>query len=325
MKGTISVIIPVYNVQEYLNQSIDSVLNQSYSDLQIIIVDDGSTDKSSDICDYYAKKDSRIIVVHQENGGAANAKNTGLRLATGQYLDFLDGDDYLEQDAYTFMVEQLNKHKADMIQCCFRNVYVNKTEDRFSFTNEAEFGVVSYLRLYTQDWTCGLLWDKLYRREIFEGLFFEEGHKIDDEFFTYKGVMNATKIIRNPRIVYNYRKRRSSVMSSTDSQKIIVMDKLEYLNTRRKIIMDQFPELKKEFDEHYLNMLLILSQDYYVSLESLSFIKKLIKEYFHEPQKIHIPFGIRRRLFYLTHRKEEELLKEKTMEKEKHNLCFYYK
>lgn len=321
----ISVIIPVYNVEKYLKHSIESILKQKYSNLQIILIDDGSTDKSGEICDSYAQKDDRITVVHQKNGGAANAKNKGLCLATGKYLTFLDSDDYLEPEAYDFMVNQLEKYDADIVQCCFRNVFIDKTEDKCIFTETVEMDTSSYLKLFTQDWTCGLLWDKLYRREIFEGIFFDEGHKIDDEFFTYKGVMNAKKIVRIPKIVYNYRQRLSSVMMSENSQEKIIVDKLEYLSIRRKIVADKFPKLKRAFDEHYLNMLLILSKDFNVSVDSMKYIKKLLKEYYRESQRIKLPFSVSRRLFYLRYSSIDKLMKKKVMYERKREVSSYYK
>ena len=112
----ISVIVPVYNVEPYLIECLESIINQTYRDLEIILIDDGSTDKSGDICEEYAKKDDRIIVIHQSNQGSASAKNAGLRKASGEYLAFVDSDDFLQEDAYEFMVRQLEEYHADIIQ-----------------------------------------------------------------------------------------------------------------------------------------------------------------------------------------------------------------
>lgn len=277
---TISVIIPVYNVDKYIVEALDSVCNQTYENLEIIIIDDGSTDNSAEICDEYALNDSRIIVIHQSNAGAAAAKNAGLKIATGKYLAFLDSDDYLELDAYEYMLSQINYMNADVIQCSFRDFYKNEKIDRVSLNEECLFDNIEYLRRFTSDWTCGLLWDKLYRRDLFEGILFEEGHKIDDEFFTYKGIMNASKIIHMPKVVYNYRKRKSSVMLSDDSKEKIIYDKIDYLSSRRHCIAKRFPILKEIYDLHYLNMLVILCKDPDVSIEQIKMIKKCLHEYF---------------------------------------------
>ena len=125
----ISVIVPVYNVEPYLIECLESIINQTYRDLEIILIDDGSTDKSGDICEEYAKKDDRIIVIHQSNQGSASAKNAGLRKASGEYLAFVDSDDFLQEDAYEFMVRQLEEYHADIIQGYFRKVYQKNHRD----------------------------------------------------------------------------------------------------------------------------------------------------------------------------------------------------
>ena len=291
MNNTISVIIPVYNVEAYLPQCLDSVLSQSYPSLQVILIDDGSTDNSGTICDEYAERDSRIVVIHQKNGGAAAAKNAGLRAATGKYLSFVDSDDYLEPDAYAHMVAQLEASDADVIQCSFCDVFPDKTVLHAVQGEQTEFMCVQYLERYTKDWTCGLLWDKLYVRSVFDGIFFEEGHKIDDEYFTYRGIMNARKIVRNNFVVYNYRKRRSSVMYSPESGKQIVKDRIDYLSKRRINVITRFPELREAFDRHFVEMMVILSRDPLATKESNTMIKHQMRTYFKE--KNYTPIDMR--------------------------------
>lgn len=298
-KSIISVIVPVYNVETYLSACLESILNQSYSQLEIIIVDDGSTDQSGVICDEYKKKDSRIKVIHQKNGGAANAKNTGLAVATGEYLSFVDSDDYLEPTAYEIMLACLKKYQVDVVQASFRNCYVDNKSD-YKILEEVEvFETDEFLQRYTIDWTCGLLWDKLYRKNLFDGIKFEEGHKIDDEFFTYQGVMNAKRIVHIPDVVYNYRKRKSSVMLRKETQQEIVLDKLEYLEKRRKNVIVKFPHLKQEFDYHYLSMLVILSKDTAATKMSIKKTKSMIKSYFKEGKHCKIDFSLKRQLYKL--------------------------
>ena len=212
MNQTISVIVPVFNVAGYLRQCVDSILSQDYGNLEVILIDDGSTDGSGEICDRYAALDSRVRAIHQKNGGAAAAKNAGLRLATGEYLAFADSDDYLEPDAYGFLMKALLETGADAVQGSFREVYRNRAEEQ-RISEEILEGY-DYLLRFPKDFSCALLWNKLYRRALFDGVFFEEGHKIDDEYFTYQGFLQPRKVVRADRIVYNYRKRASSVMSS---------------------------------------------------------------------------------------------------------------
>ena len=324
MNNIISVIIPVYNVEPYIKQCIESVCGQKYKELQIILIDDGSTDKSGLICDEYATKDKRITVIHQKNGGAAKAKNTGLKLATGKYVTFLDADDYLEKDAYVFMRDQLEKYHADIVQCGFYEVFTNSRRIKVCFDKEEVFDNCSYLELFTKDWTCGLLWDKLYLREIFEDIYFEEGHKIDDEFFTYRGVIKAKKIVRVPYIVYNYRQRLSGVMLSETSQEQIIMDTLEYLSIRRKRVEKTYPQLKEVFDIHYLNMLLILSRKAFVSVNGLEKIKNLLYLYSREENKVKISFSLWRKLKKLQYSSIKKLLKQRENKVDNRDSQLYY-
>lgn len=311
MNELISVIIPVYNVERYLEQCIDSVLNQKYKNMEIILIDDGSTDRSGQMCDKYAKQDKRIKVIHKKNGGAASAKNAGLRVAKGEYLVFVDSDDYLEPDAYSYMLSVLCEQDADVIQCSFRNIFPDIKKDIVKLPKPNVFDTQEYLKRFLIDWTCGLLWNKMYRRELFYGIFFEEGHKIDDEFFTYQGILNAKKVIHMPKVVYNYRKRKSSVMISPEFQHEILLDKLDYLDKRRIQVASKFPELKQEFDYHFLSMLLIFSKDSAATEKSLRETQKLLKSYFREKDKCKIDWIMRKNLFMLRHSKVEKILKQK--------------
>lgn len=280
MNELISVIVPVYNIATYLPMCIESILSQKYSKLEIILIDDGSTDESGKICDEYAKRDCRITVIHQDNKGAAAAKNAGLRVASGYYLSFVDSDDYLELDTYDYMIQSLQENEADIVQCSYRDVYKDFTVEHI--LEKATMNQIEFLTLFTEDWTCALLWDKLYKRSLFDGIYFETGHKIDDEYFTYYGVMNARKIIREDHIVYNYRKRISSVMYSPASVRQIITDRIDFLSKRRRNVIESFPQLRAVYDIHYLNMMIILSRNKNITEEQIGLIRIYIKEYFHE-------------------------------------------
>ena len=319
----ISVIIPVFGVEAYLPDCIDSIVNQTYSNLEIILIDDESPDQCGRICDEYAEKDSRIRVIHQKNGGAASARNAGLRIATGEYLAFVDSDDYLEPDAYAFMLGKMTEAGADVIQCSFRDVYRGKIEDRIMLAQPKVFTAEEYLRRYTEDWTCGLLWDKLYKRRLFDDVFFEEGHKIDDEFFTYQGIMRAGLILHRPEVVYNYRQRASAVTQRKDVKQQIILDKLDYLEKRRKKILAQYPSLRQDFDYHYLNMLLILSKDSAATEKSIFITKRLLGEYFHGDSICKMEFSLRVKLFQLMHCKAERWLQMRSDEAIEENKDFF--
>ena len=277
---TISVIVPVYNVERYLPECLDSILSQDYSSLEILLVDDGSTDTSGAICDDYARRDSRIRAIHQQNAGAGAAKNTGLRAATGEYLAFVDSDDTLLPGAYSYMVSLLEENGADVVQCMHQNVFPDAVEPMIVMPGRERFSVLDYMMLFPFDWTCALLWNKIYRRELFDGVFFEEGNVIDDEYFTYRGVMNAKTVIRDERVVYNYRQRRSSTMNNPLSQTKILCDRVDYQNKRRLVLGRRFPQQRRYFDLNYLEALVRLSQLPYNTNESIRMIKDHLKDYF---------------------------------------------
>ena len=287
MNQTISVIVPVYNVAGYLPQCVDSILSQDYGDLEVILIDDGSTDGSGEICDRYAAQDSRVRVIHQKNGGAAAAKNAGLRLATGEYLAFADSDDYLEPGAYGFLMKALLETGADAAQGSFREVYRNRAEEQR--ISEETLEGYDYLLRFPKDFSCALLWNKLYWRALFDGVFFEEGHKIDDEYFTYQGFLQPRKVVRADRIVYNYRKRASSVMSSPESAERLVLDCLDSAAKRRLKILDTLPQLREPFDENYLDVIWYLSGNEGSTERTLQALKDSLHSYLREKGRTRPP------------------------------------
>ena len=287
MNQTISVIVPVFNVAGYLPQCVDSILSQDYGNLEVILIDDGSTDGSGEICDRYAALDSRVRAIHQKNGGAAAAKNAGLRLATGEYLAFADSDDYLEPGAYGFLMKVLLETGADAVQGSFREVYRNRAEEQ-RISEEILEGY-DYLLRFPKDFSCALLWNKLYRRALFDGVFFEEGHKIDDEYFTYQGFLQPRKVVRMDRVVYNYRKRASSVMSSPESAERLVLDCLDSAAKRRLKILDTLPQLREPFDENYLDVIWYLSGNEGSTERTLQDLKDSLHSYLREKGRTRPP------------------------------------
>lgn len=283
MNDLISVVIPVYNVEAYLPQCLDSILAQDHPALEILLVDDGSKDESGAICDAYAAKDSRIKVIHQKNGGAAAAKNTALRAATGEYLSFVDSDDYLEPGAYRHMLTVLKETQSDAAVFAFRNVYRDRWEEHIPHPERVEMTGREYLLRFTRDWTCALLWNKLYKRSLFDGVFFEEGHRIDDEFFTYQGFIGAKKVVCDDHVIYNYRRRASSAMLNPQAREKIALDRIDFNAKRRETIAKRCPELRRDFDIQFLDAMTYLPTDPETSVESLRLIRRKIREYLLQP------------------------------------------
>lgn len=282
MKDVISVIIPVYNVAAYLPACLDSVLTQDYEKLDVILIDDGSVDESGTICDDFSHRDSRVRVIHQKNSGAAAAKNAGLRVAGGEFLSFVDSDDFLEPGAYSYMVSLLKENRADVVRCGFCNEFRSRTESWLTEGSRQVEDGKAFLARFATDWTCGLLWNKLYRRSLFDGIFFEEGHKIDDEYFTYQGIMNASRVVCDSGVVYHYRQRASSVTQSPAAKAQVALDRIDCMDKRRRKIAQHFPELKRDFDLSYVDALGYLA-DYPDNTEqSIRMLRRSAWRYFLE-------------------------------------------
>ena len=158
MMELVSMIIPVYGVEAYLGECLETVLNQTYKNLEIILIDDESPDRCPEICDQYAQKDERIKVIHQKNGGAANARNHGLDMATVEYICIIDSDDKIENNYVEKLLGAIKENKAEGVVCSFKQWYKDKTQDSEGVENK-EYSSKDYIRKFLSDWTCGLIWN----------------------------------------------------------------------------------------------------------------------------------------------------------------------
>lgn len=217
MKPLVSVIIPVYNVEKYLNKCVDSIINQTYSNLEIILIDDGSPDNCGKICDEYAKIDFRIKVVHKKNGGLSEARNVGLNMCKGDYIFFIDSDDYAEQNAIEVLLSYC-KNQDPLIVVAETN-FVNENGDvlkngkgQYEFGNFVEFSPnQAAFEFAILDWG---IWNKLFSRSIFEEVRFPVGKIHEDEAIMFQLINNCSKVIYINQHLYNYLKRKSSITSS---------------------------------------------------------------------------------------------------------------
>lgn len=201
----ISVIIPVYKVEKYLPKCIESIVNQTYNNLEIILVDDGSPDRSSEICDKYALKDGRIKVIHKENGGVARARNTGLDAATGDYIGFVDSDDWIETDMYELLMKNAIKYDAD-ISMCGETVYENG--EIVSAPNSGEVRLLNRIEAKKSTvvgGTMGFVWNKIYKRDTVGDVRFSSDYGCsEDLMFVYQLLENTDKIVVDSSAKYNY-------------------------------------------------------------------------------------------------------------------------
>lgn len=261
---TVSIIVPVYNIQVYLPECLDSILAQSYPNLDIILVDDGSTDASGKICDDYARKDHRITVIHQKNAGAANAKNTGLDRACGDYVTFIDGDDFVEASWIQTLTAAAMQYDADVVECDFDKVYQDHAEPANRYPEACKsYTAKEYLAQYLENWTCSLFWNKLIARNLIRDIRFRKERRcIDDEFFTYKVLTGAERIVQIPDILYHYRQRATSAVASSNNRKQITDDSLEILIERYQWIRKHFPELRKTYLAHDVEIMFYFAKDF---------------------------------------------------------------
>lgn len=203
----ISVVVPVYNVEKYLKRCIDSILNQTYGELEIILVDDGSTDSSSQICDEYAEQDSRICVIHKENGGPSDARNLGISKATSEYLAFVDSDDWLAPDIYEYSMNLQKEYHADIVEFGIRRVK-DWTEGRESEVEEKIYcstGKEMLPRIYQNNMGGSItIWNKLYKKDIFQGNLFEKGKIFEDTLLSPKLLYRANIYVVSNKIGYFY-------------------------------------------------------------------------------------------------------------------------
>lgn len=217
----ISVIIPVYNVSKYLSRCINSVRTQAHVK-EILLIDDGSTDDSGILCDAYAAMEPLVKVLHKENGGLSSARNAGLDLAQGEYVAFVDSDDFLEPGAYEKLLSCAQRHEADLV-CAGRSDLIggigDKTLGLCPETEETLTGPEFVARMFTWQGVDSAAWDKLYKRSLFDGLRYPEGKICEDVPVTYRAALKANKVALLPEPVYVYYHRPGSITTAPVSQK----------------------------------------------------------------------------------------------------------
>lgn len=276
MNKLISVVIPIYNVENYLKRCIDSVINNSYKNLEIILVDDGSTDNSSSICDSYIKKDSRIKVIHKENNGLSSARNTGIDIASGDYISFIDSDDFVYVDYFKYMYELSIKHDADIVNIFLLKTFKNDDIDLNNvFTkNKLSSNTNNYIEKidvltsnqalekfhsYNYDYCLNsvVAINKLYKSNLFKNIRYPLGKLHEDEFTSYKIVNESDIIVFSNRQLYGYFQRENSIMNSN-----FTINRLDALEAYDNYI--DFYKSKQMFDvsqkacRRYLNLLVRL-------------------------------------------------------------------
>lgn len=239
----ISIIVPVYKVEEYLEKCVDSILAQTFTDIEVILVDDGSPDRSGVICDEYAAKDPRVKVIHKENGGLSSARNAGIEVAKGRYLGFVDSDDYIGPDMYQLLYEDITREQADLAICGIVDLYgnnVRKTKPvvRKILSKEAAMQAVLEAKLVSVHAV-----NKLYDSHLFSQIRYPEGIITEDAAVILDILDLCSKVVINTQPSYFYYHRDESISSKAFTPRDI--DTIDVWAKNERWLNENYPELSE--------------------------------------------------------------------------------
>ena len=242
----ISVIVPVYKVEPYLDRCVESIVNQTYRNLEIILVDDGSPDNCLQMCDAWAERDERIQVIHKENGGLSDARNAGMAAASGELMGFVDSDDWIREDMYQLLLENMQENGSDISACGVKMIWDNGSPERMLTREgccvlETEDAMRAVIK---EDWLKQPVWYKLYKTELVKTIQFPVGKYHEDVFWTYQAVGAAKRVSVLDEPCYFYRQRNSSIMG--DGYSLKRLDALEGKRLMLEYVHEKFPALEPE-------------------------------------------------------------------------------
>lgn len=237
----VSIIVPVFNVENYLKKCIDSLLIQTYNNIEIILIDDGSTDKSGQICDMYASQDSRIKVYHKENSGQSDARNMGLEYAEGDWITFVDSDDYVTMDYVEYLLQLAKDYHSDMSIASFTYITPRKSINRSTGEIIAMDSEETIKRMLLDDGFDMGVWAKMFRRDLFNKYRFPSGKIFEDSLITYQVTTEAKKIVFGSKSIYFYVNREDSTVNRQFTEK--KLDLLEMTDQAAKFIIQKYPQL----------------------------------------------------------------------------------
>lgn len=241
-EGLLSIVVPIYKVERYLDRCLESLVHQTYRNLEIILVDDGSPDKCPEMCDAWAEKDNRIRVIHKPNGGLSDARNAGIRIATGDWIAFVDSDDYVDLSMYQIMLSALNRTGAD-IACCGRYIAAgSELTPQHTLEQEAVFGGADAVREVLMGGKVEeATWDKVYKRSLFHGIEFPTGENNEDIVVIPKLLLKAASVVHVGCPLYYYCQNAGSITKSAYSEKKRVI--LKHLDEIKQYLMAECEEL----------------------------------------------------------------------------------
>ena len=267
MQPLLSIIVPIYNVEQYLDRCIQSILNQTYQNLEIILGDDGATDCSGAIADSYAAKDKRIKVFHKENGGLSDARNYGLEHVTGDYILFIDSDDFIVNIMCERLITVASSNNADIVSC---NYYIYRGDDDISIhtmsvqDDKRTFTGMDMLRYYllkTEPFDLNVVWNKIFKLDLFNGVVpvrFPKGRVQEDNFTIFMLFLNANSIVTVNEPLYYYVQRAGSIMANFTRR--FMIDTIESHMYMSDYLMNHCSSVKNELQLYLLNSYVELSR-----------------------------------------------------------------
>lgn len=291
----ISVIVPVYNVEGYLERCVNSILQQTYEQLEIILVNDGSTDASPELCDAFAQKDKRIKVIHKENGGLSDARNAGLRAATGAYIGYVDSDDWIEKDMYERMHKACVEHNAQLCVCRYFSEYEGRTEGGGNgacvpLTRDELLRI--YIGGHEQYVIYNSVWSKLFARTLVEGVEFPRGRNSEDIMYTTRAFCALSRAVYLDKCLYHYvLDREGSIMNVSRGARMF-QDELPFWREHIALIGEQVSKEMADFASYHFWRRLLF---YYVDFKNAAkngdkaaaqYAKRLVGELRHDKAQI---------------------------------------
>lgn len=280
----ISIIVPVYNVEKYLENSIESILNQTFKDFELILVDDGSTDNSGKICDIYEKKDSRIKVIHKNNGGLSSARNAGLDIACGKYVGFIDSDDSIHPRMYEILYDLIKKYESDISCCNYKKIY-DIFKDEYENVNSLEVIEISNIEaiknLYDKEIGVKLViaCNKLYRKNLFDKIRYKVGRLHEDEFMAHRILYNSKKITYVDNELYYYLQREGSIMSKKSYKRKVdtLLSKSDRMRFCNKVGLTSMSDnICKTYEFEFFNLYKQLLNE---GSENAEFLKEIRRDF----------------------------------------------
>lgn len=253
----ISIIVPIYNVKKYLDRCVQSILNQTFKDFELILVNDGSIDGSGERCEYYKKLDERVIIIHKLNGGLSDARNVGIEIARGKFLSFVDGDDFVHPQFLEVLYNNIIRENADMSVCA--KIEINEEKDITYYkgvSNVKKAKVYSRSEAMLHILEDGIInvvaWNKLYKRELFNEIRYPIGKLHEDEYVIHKIIYKSKRIVYSNEELYYYVQRKGSIMNQLTEKRVLDLyyaleERIEFADKKK------WSELEKAFHKRMLD------------------------------------------------------------------------